>query len=115
MGWLRGIGVCLSFASVRYAYWLLPAVVREGAVGFRHPVRVLALLDGVPPIVRRVEQLRREPLGHGLFAALARRRDDPGDAERLAPRAAHLDRHLVGGAADAARAYFDRRHHVVER
>ena len=28
---------------------------------------------------------------------------------------AHLDRHLVGGAADAARAHLDERLHVVER
>ena len=28
---------------------------------------------------------------------------------------AHFDRHLIGGAADAARAHLDRGHHVVER
>src|SRR6516165_7543174 len=39
----------------------------------------------------------------------------PADAERLAPRGAHLDRHLVGSAADAARTYLDRGHHIVER
>ena len=58
----------------------LPAIVRECAVGFSHPVRVLALLDRVPPVIRRIEQLAREPLGHCLFVALARRGDDPADA-----------------------------------
>src|SRR5260221_382062 len=48
-------------------------------------------------------------------AAIARRRDDPADAERLAPHRADFDRHLVGGAADAPRTHLDRRHHVVER
>jgi len=27
----------------------------------------------------------------------------------------HFDRHLIGGATDAARTYFDRRHHVLKR
>src|SRR4029077_934395 len=92
-----------------------PAIVREGPVGFRHPVRVLALLHGVPPAIRRVEQLGGEPLGHGLLIAVVRGGDDPADTEGLAPRGAHLDRHLIGGAADAARTHLDRRHHVVER
>ena len=60
-----------------------PAVVRERAVGFRHPMRVFALLDGVSPVVGGIEQLGREPLRHRLFVALARGRDDPADAERL--------------------------------
>src|ERR1700735_1204674 len=93
----------------------LPAIVRECAVGFRHPVCVLALLDGVPPIFRCTEQLGGEPFGHRLFVALARRGNDPADAERLTPRRAYLDRHLIRGAADAARAHLDRRHDIVQR
>src|SRR5712691_13036106 len=89
--------------------------MRERAVGLRHAVRVLALLDGVSPVVRRVEQLGREPLRHRLLVAVARGRDQPAYAERLAPRRADLDRHLIGGAADAARTHLDRRHDVVER
>src|SRR5688572_12488553 len=110
MGWARGMGgLSSSFRSP------LPAIMRERAIGFRHPVRVFAFLDGVPPVIRRIEQLSREPLGHGLFVALARGRDDPADAERLAAREAHFHRHLVGGAADAAGAHLDRWHDVVER
>src|SRR5262245_2379690 len=89
--------------------------MRKRAVGLGHPMRVLALLDRVTPAVGGVEQLGREPLRHRLFVALARGRDDPPDAERLPARRAHFDRHLIGGAADAPRAYLDRRHDVVER
>src|SRR5258705_3278762 len=89
--------------------------MREGAVGFRHPVHVFTLLDGVPPAIRRVEQLGREPLRHRLFVAFARRGNQPADYERLPAHRADFDWHLIGGAADPARTYLDRRHHVLER
>src|SRR6202790_5273786 len=92
----------------------LPAIVREGAVGFRHPMHVFTLLDGIPPAIRCVEQLGGEPLGHRLFVAIARRGDDPANAERLTAYIADFDRHLIGGAADAPRTHFDRRHHVFQ-
>src|SRR6201996_8939391 len=92
----------------------LPAIVREGAVGFRHPVPVFPLLDRFPPAVRGIEQLRGEPLRHRLFVALARSGNDPADAERLTAHVTHFDRHLVGGAADATRPHFDGRHHVFQ-
>src|SRR6201996_8780898 len=92
----------------------LPAIVREGAVGFRHPVHVFTLLDRVPPAVRGIEQLRGEPLRHRLFVALARSGNDPADAERLTAHVAYFDRHLIGGAADATRPHFDGRHHVFQ-
>ena len=38
---------------------MLPAVVREGAVGVGHAVRVFALLDRVAAIVGRIHQLAR--------------------------------------------------------
>src|ERR1700739_1536401 len=92
----------------------LPAIVREGAIGFRHPVHGLTLLDGVPPAIRCGEQLGREPLRHRLFIALTRCRDDPANAERLPAHRANLDRHLIGGATDAARTHLDGRHHVFQ-
>ena len=61
----------------------LPAVVGEGLVGLGHAVRVFALLHRVARVVERVEQFRREPLGHGLLAALARELDDPPERQRL--------------------------------
>src|SRR5215475_3987308 len=96
MGWLRGIG-----GSVLETFLLSPAIMREGAVSFRHLVSVFALLDCVSPIIGCVEQLTGEPFGHRTFVALARCRNDPADAERLAARRAHFHRDLVCGAADA--------------
>src|SRR5260370_34531408 len=86
----------------------LPAIVREGAVGFRHPMHVFTLLDGVSPAIRCVEQFGREPLRHRLFIAFARRRNQPADPERLPAPRAYFDRDLISGAADAARTDFDR-------
>src|SRR5713101_9182877 len=96
MGWLRGMAA-KSLISVRPS----PAIMRKRPVGLGHAVRVLALLDGVSPAVGCIEQLGREPLRHRLFIALASGRDDPADAERLPADRAHLDRHLIGRAADA--------------
>src|SRR5262245_36894672 len=95
MGWLRGIG-----GQSSKTFLLSPAIMREGAVGFRHLVSVFAFLDCVSPIIGCVEQLRREPLGHRTFVALARCRNNPADAERLTARRAYFDRHLVCGAAN---------------
>src|SRR5580704_2344543 len=102
MGWVRGIFRVPSLSPAS------PAIVRERTIGFRHPVRVLALLYGVPPVIGRIEQFRGKPLGHRFFVAFARGRDDPANTERLTPRRTHFDRHLVGGAAAAPRAHFDR-------
>src|SRR5581483_2066574 len=109
MGWLRGIWGSLDLSPPS------PAVMREGAIGLRHFVSVLTLLDGVAPVVRRIEQFARQPFSHCFFTALARGRDDPANAQRLTARGAHFDRHLVRGTADAAGAHLDRGHHVVER
>src|SRR6266480_6877009 len=47
----------------------LPPVMREGPVGFRHPVRVFLLLDRLALAFRGEDQLGGEPLRHVLFAA----------------------------------------------
>src|SRR5262245_18560971 len=116
------VAVVLDGMTAGHANWVLdlscwpsPAVVRKCPIGLGHAVRILALLDGVSPAVGRIEQLRREPLRHRLLVALARGRDDPADTERLPAGGSHLDRHLIGGAADTPRAHLDRRHHIVER
>src|SRR6218665_858474 len=90
---------------------LLPAVVREGAVRFRHAVRVLALLYRPAPLPRPPGGAPR----HGLLRATARRGDEPADRQRLGALLAHLDRDLVGRAADTAAADLDARLHIVER
>src|SRR5882724_3586039 len=58
----------------------LPAIVSERLVGLRHLMRVLALLHG--------------------GAAVARGVDDPPHRQRRPSIGTHLDRHLVGRAAD---------------
>src|SRR5688572_13016789 len=82
----------------------LPAVVREGLVGLRHPVDVVLLLERAALGVDRVHQLARELLLHPLLAPVARELDEPADGERARAALRHLDGHLVVGAADAARA-----------
>src|SRR5215204_788033 len=83
----------------------LPAIVREGLVGLRHPVDVVLLLECAALLVDRVEDLADELGLHPLLAAVARVLDEPADGER--PRAAlrHLDGHLVVRSADAAGAH----------
>src|SRR5438552_13044526 len=106
-GWLRAIfsaslDVLGSDAAgpSRYRYWLLPAVVAEGAVRFGHAVRILALLDGVAAVLRCVHQFTREARRHRLFRAGASRGDQPANGERLGALRTDLDRDLVGRAAD---------------
>src|SRR6185437_13208985 len=94
---------------------LLPAIVLEGFVGVGHAVRVLALLHLRAAIVGRIHELARKALFHGVLRAVARAADDPADGEGLAAIGAHLDRDLVGGAADAARAHLDGRADIAER
>ena len=52
---------------------------------------------------------RGEALGHRLLAALAGELDEPADGQRAGAAGGHLDRHLVGGATDAARADLEHR------
>src|SRR5690606_24719115 len=83
----------------------LPAVVREGAVGVGHAVRVFAFLDRVAAVVGGVHQLGREARGHGRLGTAAGGGDQPAHGERLGALGTNLDRHLVGGTADPARAH----------
>src|SRR3954454_1323919 len=100
----------------RRAYWCgLPAVVGEGLVGFGHLVGVLTTLDAGTEAVAGVEDLVHEPLGHRLLATLPRVADQPAQREGGAAVGLDLDRHLVGGATDAAALHLEGRLHVVER
>src|SRR5256714_11017160 len=93
----------------------LPLEMAEGLVGLRHLVRVLAPLDSRAKSIHRVDELCGELLAHALAAPLARRLDEPADAQRQAAIAADLDRHLVGRATDAPRLDLDDRRRVAER
>src|SRR4051794_14922282 len=90
-----------------------PAVVGEGLVGLGHLVGVLATLHRGTEAVGGVEDLVHEPVGHGLLTSLGGVADQPAQREGGAPGALDLDRHLVGGATDAAGLDLDGRLDVV--
>src|SRR5918995_2404348 len=81
----------------------LPAVVREGLVGLRHPVDVVLLLECAALLVERVEDLPDELGLHPLLPPVARVLDEPANGERPGTALRHLDGHLVVRPADAAR------------
>src|SRR5690554_7580628 len=93
---------------------VLPAVVREGTVGFRHTVHVLFVTHGGTAVVRRVEDLVGELVDHRLFVAGTRGLDQPTDGQGGATLGADFDGHLVGGTTDAARANFDHGTEVID-
>src|SRR3990170_1897366 len=89
----------------------LPAVVREGLVGLRHPVDVVLLLERAALAVDRVHQLPGDLLLHPLLAPVARELDEPANRERARAALRHLDGDLVVGAADAAGAHLEHGRH----
>src|SRR5207237_7824723 len=93
---------------------LLPAVVCERFVRFRHLVRVFALLDRVAAVVRRVHDLACELVDHRLLAAAVRVADQPADGESGAARRANFDRNLIVRSTDAAALDLERRLDVVD-
>src|SRR4051794_7462697 len=94
--------VCVSVSAMKT--FSLPAIVREGLVGLRHPVDVVLLLVRAALLVRRVENLVGELLEHLLLAPLPGERHQPADGQRAGAALRHLDGHLVVRAADAPRA-----------
>src|SRR5438445_12964004 len=80
----------------------LPAVVREGLVGLRHPVDVVFPLERPALLVQRVHDLVGELDAHALFAALARERHEPAHGKRAGPALRNLHRNLVVRTADPA-------------
>src|ERR1700757_100102 len=87
----------------------LPAVVRKGLVGLRHPVDVVLSLERAALLVERVQNLVGELVAHALLPPLARERQEPAHGERAGPALRDLDRHLVVRAADAAAAHLQHR------
>src|SRR5579883_1316214 len=94
---------------------LLPAIVREGLVGLRHPMGVLALPDGSPAILGSVHQLMGEAKRHGLLAAITSGLDDPAHGQCLAARGPNFNRDLIRRATDTAGLHLDDGLDVVER
>src|SRR6059058_4577629 len=87
----------------------LPAVVSEGLVRLRHPVDVVLPLERAALLVERVQDLPCELLAHVLLAAVARVAHEPAHGKRAGTALRNLYRHLVVGAADAARADLENR------
>jgi hypothetical protein len=81
------------------------AGVEQDALGRRR----LAGIDVGHDADIAVPSARREAARHRLLAALARGLDQPAHRQRLAAGGTHFDRHLVGGATDAARLHLDHR------
>src|SRR6476646_5402993 len=87
----------------------LPAVVRKGLVGLRHPVDVVLPLERAALLVERVENFVGELVRHAFLAPLASVRHEPAHREGAGAPLRHLDRHLVVRATDAAAANLEHR------
>src|SRR5213593_509534 len=90
----RSSAIAVSFSLVLKSPSLprLPAVVREGLVGLRHPVDVVLPLERAALLVQRVENLVGELVRHALFAPLAGKVDEPTHREGAGAPLRHLDR-----------------------
>src|ERR1700744_4731100 len=93
----------------------LPAVVGEGLVGLRHAVDVVLPLPGAALLLVRVEDLPGEAIGPRVLARGAGVLEEPADGEGAGATRGHLDRDLVGRAADAAGADLERRGQGFDR
>src|SRR6185503_2933652 len=91
---------CATFTSLAAVATPLPPVVGERLVRFRHLVHVLASLDRRSLARRRVQQLRRQAVGHGVLAPLPGVVDQPPQGQRGASVGPNLHRNLIGGPAD---------------
>src|SRR5256885_11456747 len=98
----------LSSGEVRAIFvsanFLVPEVA-EGLVALSHLVRLFAALDGGAHAVGGVHQLPGELLLHRFPRSGPGVTHDPAPGQRRAAVRPDLDRHLVGGAADAAGGY----------
>jgi hypothetical protein len=86
---------------------ILPTIVGERSVGFRHPVSVFLLFYRSTAIARRVDNFRRQFFFHRFFCSSACRIDEPAHAERNTPLRPHFYRDLIGRAADPPGANFN--------
>src|SRR5436305_5048893 len=93
----------------------LPAVMREGFVRLRHAVNVVLPLPGAALLLIRVEDLSGETLSHRVLATGPGELDEPTDRQGAGAAGGDLDRHLVGGATDAAGADLEHRGQLFDR
>src|SRR5688572_4995244 len=93
----------------------LPAVMREGLVGLRHPVDVVLLLVRPALLVQRVHELAGELRRHALLAPIAGILNDPAQGQRPRPALRHLDGHLIVRAPDTPGANLEHRRDALHR
>src|SRR5947208_5377184 len=116
----RSSAIAVSFSLVLKSPSLprLPAVVRKGLVGLRHPVDVVLALERPTLLIQRVEDLRGELLLHAFLAPVPGEIDEPPHRERACAALRHLDGNLVVGPADATALHLehggDRLHRLLE-
>src|SRR5690349_2641442 len=73
-----------------FPYSFLPAVMREGFVGFRHAVHIFLLLDGPAARIGRVDQFIRQPVHHRFACTLPRILQQPPNRQRLPAKRIHF-------------------------
>ena len=81
----------------------------KSAVGFSHTVGVFALPYGSAAAFRGIADLVAKATHHGGLGTGAGAGDKPADSKGLGAAGANFHRHLIGGAADAARTHFSTR------
>src|SRR6266487_3460430 len=63
-----------------------PSIVRERLVRVRHAMGIVFLLHRITAVVRCIENLTGETIGHCLLATAARVTDHPPDGQAVTPR-----------------------------
>src|SRR6267154_733529 len=104
----------LSFQVPLLRNSLLPAIMRERLVRFRHAVHVFLLLHRPAARIRRVDQLIRELVYHRLARAFPRILQQPANRQRLPAERIYFHRHLVVRAAHTPRLHFQQRLYVLD-
>src|SRR5438876_3837269 len=74
---------------------ILPTIVSECLVGFRHAMAVLALLHRRPLPIRGVQKLASQLLPHRPTRPAPRELHQPANPQGLSALRTHLDRHLI--------------------
>src|ERR1700704_629719 len=105
---------CPVLSSSPPARDYLPAIVREGLVGFGHAMNVFLLLHRAASAIGRVHQLFGQPVGHCLARTRAGVKQQPPNRQRLPAKRIGLDRNLVVRATHAPRFDFQHRLDVLD-
>ena len=93
----------------------LPFVMSKCLIGIRHPMRIFLLLYGVAAVIGRLEQFRRQPIGHRFFSPTAGVGYDPANRQGTAPFLVNFNRNLIGGSSDTTRLNFDGGPDIIDR